>query len=55
MNDIPPRRLLVPKERPTLGDEETPHEFEGGQIRKAREYNDTAHVFATLRAGQSAA
>jgi ketosteroid isomerase-like protein len=30
-------------------------EFEGGRIRKAREYNDTAHVFATLRAGQSAA
>jgi ketosteroid isomerase-like protein len=28
-------------------------EFEGDQIRKAREYNDTAHVFATLRAGQS--
>jgi hypothetical protein len=29
-------------------------ELEGGEIRKAREYNDTAHVFATLRAGQSA-
>jgi ketosteroid isomerase-like protein len=29
-------------------------EFEGDRIRKAREYNDTAHVFATLRAGQSA-
>ena len=29
-------------------------ELEGGQIRRAREYNDTAHVFATLRAGQSA-
>jgi ketosteroid isomerase-like protein len=29
-------------------------EFEGGRIRKAREYNDTAHVFATLRSGQSA-
>jgi ketosteroid isomerase-like protein len=29
-------------------------EFDGGRIRKAREYNDTAHVFATLRAGQSA-
>ena len=29
-------------------------ELEGGKIRKAREYNDTAHVFATLRAGQSA-
>jgi hypothetical protein len=28
-------------------------EFEGDQIRKAREYNDTAHVFATLRAGHS--
>lgn len=30
-------------------------EFEGGRIRKAREYNDTAHVFATLRAGQRGA
>ena len=30
-------------------------EFDGGQIRRAREYNDTAHVFATLRAGQSPA
>jgi ketosteroid isomerase-like protein len=29
-------------------------EFEGALIRKAREYNDTAHVFATLRAGQNA-
>lgn len=28
-------------------------EFEGAKIRHGREYNDTAHVFKTLRAGQS--
>jgi ketosteroid isomerase-like protein len=27
-------------------------EFEGDRVRRAREYNDTAHVWATLRAGQ---
>ena len=27
-------------------------EFDGDQIARCREYNDTAHVFATLRAGQ---
>ncbi|MHA6765365.1 nuclear transport factor 2 family protein [Streptacidiphilus sp. PAMC 29251] len=26
-------------------------EFEGARIRRGREYNDTAHVFSTLRAG----
>jgi ketosteroid isomerase-like protein len=27
-------------------------EFEGDKIVRVREYNDTAHVFDTLRAGQ---
>ncbi|HZA54361.1 MAG TPA: hypothetical protein VE616_08935 [Candidatus Udaeobacter sp.] len=27
-------------------------EFEGGKILRVREYNDTAHVFDTLRAGE---
>jgi ketosteroid isomerase-like protein len=27
-------------------------EFEGAKIKRGREYNDTAHVFSTLRAGQ---
>lgn len=27
-------------------------EFEGDRVKRAREYNDTAHVWATLRAGQ---
>lgn len=30
-------------------------EFEGERVIRAREYNDTAHVWATLRAGQSSA
>jgi ketosteroid isomerase-like protein len=29
-------------------------EFEGDRVSRAREYNDTEHVFATLRAGQNA-
>jgi ketosteroid isomerase-like protein len=29
-------------------------EFEGDRVSRAREYNDTAHVWATLRAGKSA-
>jgi uncharacterized protein len=28
-------------------------EFEGAKIRRGHEYNDTAHVFSTLRAGES--
>jgi ketosteroid isomerase-like protein len=28
-------------------------EFEGAKIRRGREYNDTANVFSTLRAGES--
>jgi ketosteroid isomerase-like protein len=30
-------------------------EFDGDRIKRCREYNDTAHVFATLRAGQQTA
>jgi ketosteroid isomerase-like protein len=30
-------------------------ELEGGRVKRAREYNDTALVWATLRAGQAPA